>query len=78
MNAAGNFVCFLIALILPFFLHKHAKNMNNEPNDLSQKNKNRKKPANRASFVFSGTDKIVILFNWREFLSFFDWICADY
>jgi len=42
------------------------KNMNNEPNDLSQKNKNRKKPANRASFVFSGTDKIVILFNWEK------------
>jgi len=42
------------------------KNMNNEPNDLSQKNKNRKKPANRASFVFSGTDKIFILFNWEK------------
>jgi len=40
------------------------KNMNNEPNELFQKNKNRKKPANRASFVFSVADKIVILFNW--------------
>jgi len=39
------------------------KNMNNEPNDLSKKNKNRKKPANRASFVFSVVDKIVVLFN---------------
>jgi len=46
------------------------KSMNNEPNDPSKKNKNRKKPANRASFVFSGTNKIVILFNWKEFLSF--------
>jgi hypothetical protein len=39
------------------------KSMNNEPKDLSKKTKNRKKPANRASFAFSVADKIVILFN---------------